>query len=120
MFIQRILSLVLTCSVVFYTIAFGKVSAAAERQTPTLSAESAIVMCADNGAVLFEKNADRQMAIASITKIMTALIALEYVQVNDRAVSVVSVVGRSVVGEDLDVLVAVLLLLLPTLPTLLP
>lgn len=86
MFIQRILSLVLTCSVVFYTIAFGKVSAAAERQAPTLSAESAIVMCADNGAVLFEKNADRQMAIASITKIMTALIALEYVQVNDRAV----------------------------------
>ena len=42
-----------------------------------LSAHSAIVMCADTGDVIFEKNADERMLIASITKIMTALIAIE-------------------------------------------
>ncbi len=39
---------------------------------------SAIVMDAATGRVLFEKDADRKMYPASTTKIMTALLALEY------------------------------------------
>ena len=39
-----------------------------------LSAHSAIVMCADTGDVIFKKNADERMLIASITKIMTAIV----------------------------------------------
>lgn len=42
-----------------------------------LSAHSAIVMCADTGDVIFEKNADERMLIASITKIMTAIVVIE-------------------------------------------
>lgn len=45
---------------------------------PEVSAESSIVIHADTGRVLYEKNADRQMLIASTTKIMTALVALEH------------------------------------------
>lgn len=41
------------------------------------SATAAILLDADSGAVLYEKNADRQMRIASTTKILTALVALE-------------------------------------------
>ena len=41
------------------------------------SATAAILMDADTGEVLYEKNADRQMLIASTTKILTALVALE-------------------------------------------
>lgn len=41
-----------------------------------LSAQSAIVIDADTGAVLFEQNADEERAMASTTKIMTALVAL--------------------------------------------
>ncbi len=44
---------------------------------PTVDAECAILMDADTGAVLYSKNPDRQMYPASITKIMTALLALE-------------------------------------------
>jgi len=40
-------------------------------------AVSAILMDVDTGRVLYEKNADRQMLIASTTKIMTALVAIE-------------------------------------------
>ena len=42
-----------------------------------ISAHSAIVLCADTGDVLYEKNADERMLIASITKIMTAIVVLE-------------------------------------------
>lgn len=42
-----------------------------------ISAECAIVINADTGGVLYEKNAYRQRAMASTTKIMTALITLE-------------------------------------------
>ncbi|MBO4854549.1 MAG: D-alanyl-D-alanine carboxypeptidase [Oscillospiraceae bacterium] len=48
-----------------------------------LSAVSAILMDADTGEVLYEKNADRQMLIASTTKIMTALVALEDCHLQD-------------------------------------
>ena len=41
------------------------------------SATAAILLDADTGEVLYEKNADRQMLIASTTKILTALVALE-------------------------------------------
>ncbi len=41
------------------------------------SAVAAILMDADTGEVLYEKNAHRQMLIASTTKILTALVALE-------------------------------------------
>lgn len=43
-----------------------------------VSAASAILMDADTGEVLYEKNAERRMLIASTTKIMTALITIEY------------------------------------------
>jgi D-alanyl-D-alanine carboxypeptidase len=39
--------------------------------------ESAVLMDADSGQILFEKNMHEQLAPASITKIMTALLAIE-------------------------------------------
>lgn len=43
-----------------------------------ISAEAAVVMEAQTGRILYEKNGDRRMLIASTTKIMTALVALEH------------------------------------------
>ena len=43
-----------------------------------ISAKSAILVDADSGRVLFEKNADERSLIASTTKIMTALVVLEH------------------------------------------
>ena len=42
-----------------------------------VSAQSAVLMCANNGKVLFNKNGTKQLSMASTTKIMTSLIALE-------------------------------------------
>jgi len=42
-----------------------------------VSAQSAVLMCANTGKVLFSRNADKQLSMASTTKIMTSLLALE-------------------------------------------
>ena len=49
-----------------------------------VSAKSAILMDAQTGRVLYEKNADHRSLIASTTKIMTALIVCEQCNVLDR------------------------------------
>ena len=54
-----------------------------------LYAQSAILIDYETGQVLFEKNPDREMAMASTTKIMTCMLALEYF------------------GDDLDVYVTI-------------
>ncbi len=48
-----------------------------------VSAKAAILMHADSGRVLYEKNADEHMLIASTTKIMTAIVVLEHCDLDD-------------------------------------
>lgn len=52
--------------------------------TSAVSAQSAILVDAQTGRVLYEKNADQQRLIASTTKIMTALVICEQCNVLDR------------------------------------
>lgn len=42
-----------------------------------VSARSAVLMCANNGEVLYSKNSGERMPMASTTKIMTSLLAIE-------------------------------------------
>lgn len=43
-----------------------------------ISAKSAVVICADTGEVVYSKNMNECLSMASTTKIMTAILALEY------------------------------------------
>ena len=56
--------------------------------TPGVSASCAILVDAESGRVLMEKNAHEERAIASITKLMTALVAVESTSDLDRAVTI--------------------------------
>lgn len=47
-------------------------------EEPSIGATSAIVMDAETGKILFAKNADEDLAMASITKMMTALVTLRF------------------------------------------
>ena len=55
----------------------GLPAAGAAERAPGVSAASAILMDADSGRVLYEKDSHTRRPIASITKLMTALVALE-------------------------------------------
>ena len=55
---------------------------------PSVSAKSAVVMFADDGRLLYEKNSHERLPIASTTKIMTALLTLEAAARNDKTVQI--------------------------------
>lgn len=58
----------------------GALCPVARAAGPEVSAQSAVVLTADTGTVLFEKDGHTPRPVASTTKIMTALLALEAVQ----------------------------------------
>jgi serine-type D-Ala-D-Ala carboxypeptidase (penicillin-binding protein 5/6) len=55
----------------------------AEPAKPTVSAEASILIDMKTGTVLFEKNADKIMEPASITKVMTGLLTIEKLKLDD-------------------------------------
>lgn len=71
------------------------------------SASSAILYCADSGEIIYENNIYEKRAIASITKIMTAVIALEYASASDMEIkftSDMSAIGSSMYLKDGEIL----------------
>lgn len=74
----------------------SKVSA----QPPAVDAMSAIVMDMESGRVLYQKNASSQKAIASTTKVMTALLAIEKGNLGDSII--ISKRAAGVGGSTVD------------------
>ena len=58
-------------------------AAAVEVVFPEISAQSAVVFDTDSERVLYEKNGDKRMRIASTTKILTAIVILENCNLDD-------------------------------------
>jgi D-alanyl-D-alanine carboxypeptidase/D-alanyl-D-alanine carboxypeptidase (penicillin-binding protein 5/6) len=70
---KKIVSFVVAVAMIFTDV----VHACAEEDFLNLSAKSAVLMSGLTGNVLYGKNADERRAIASITKVMTALLTIE-------------------------------------------
>ncbi|MBQ9461521.1 MAG: D-alanyl-D-alanine carboxypeptidase [Clostridia bacterium] len=85
MFFRKSIPVVLTVALLMWMISFGG-TVKTRNEELSLSAESAVLICADSGQMLYEKAPDRKMAIASITKIMTAVIALEHADTDDKEI----------------------------------
>ena len=66
----------------------GCSTASASNNDIDVSAQSAILMCAGNSNVIYAKNENEERPMASTTKIMTALLALEAMELNNREVTV--------------------------------
>lgn len=70
-----------------------------------ISAKSAVVICAETGEVVYSKNMNQCLSMASTTKIMTAILALEY-GVDDEYLTVtedmIAVEGTSMGLKDGD------------------
>ena len=72
---------------------------AAASDHPTIRAESAIVVDAMTGQVLFDKNASMQLPPASLTKLFTAFAALEVADLNQQmTVAPADLVGEASMG----------------------
>lgn len=112
------LLLVITCSVSTFADDFSEdepfkeifsteVSGKIEIKPPRIEAGAAIVMDQKSGRVLYEKNAYSRMSIASTTKIMTAIVAIEKgkledkVKVSKRAANIRGSTIKLKAGEEL-------------------
>ena len=101
-FIYKFLTGILACSMLIFPITVSAAEAQIEAETqaaynktiesnawenwptgPAVYAESAIVMEADTGMILYAKDMKQKNYPASITKIMTALISLEQCELNE-------------------------------------
>lgn len=65
------------------TLSVGEVSYAQEAEDISLYATAAVLLDADSGRVLYEKNGTDVMAMASTTKIMTCIVTLENGNLDD-------------------------------------
>lgn len=74
---------------------------------PVINARSALVMDYETGTILFEKNAYRKRPMASTTKIMTAIIAIENTELDDDVLisGKAANMGGSVMGLKKDAIV---------------
>lgn len=85
---NRITALLLICCITFFTglpgMKMQMQEVRAETEEPqNLYAQSAVLMDADSGRILFSKNGQQEKAMASTTKIMTCILALEYGRLDD-------------------------------------
>lgn len=98
-------SLIVTCLIISLVFLSPGITA----ETLHVSANNAILMEQSTGAVLYEKDAHDTREIASITKIMTALIALESNQLKEKAKTsrrAINVEGSSIYleqGEEMTI-----------------
>ena len=77
---------------------------AVETASPNLTAKSAIAYDVDSGTILYSKNLDEKLPIASLTKLMTALIVVEHGNLNADVVVDKSATG--VIGSTMGLLSA--------------
>lgn len=81
---QRILAMILFVSILFQTCVC--VEAAEPPKETELYAKAAVLMDADSGRILYEKDGYEALANASTTKILTCIIALENCDLDSQAI----------------------------------
>lgn len=75
-------------ALLLYLLPLNALAQPLEEGTPmTLTAPSALLMEAETGAVIFEKNADERRPAASVTKLMTLLLLFERLDAGEIALS---------------------------------
>lgn len=93
---KRILSIILSITLLPFTILYNSEGDA--KASPTLNSSAAIVISVDSGQILYEYNAHERLYPASITKILTALVALEHGDLN----STITMSEEAVYGISYD------------------
>ena len=79
---KKCIGIMLTVILLFSCIFAAVPSYAAVTDLPELTGQSAILINADTGEVLYDKYKDFQTYPASTTKVMTALLALEHLDLD--------------------------------------
>lgn len=96
---KKILSLTVTAILLFSTF-FSFVTFANAELEGSLQSEAYIVTDAATGQILYAKNHEKQETLSGMTKIMTAAVALEKLDLNSTVTVTASAVGNDAVPRD--------------------
>lgn len=115
--LSRLFALVLAFLMLFNTVALAETVL-----EPTVSAKNAVLYNPDEDTVLYSKNMDAKMYPASMTKILTAMIVLEYFEPTDlitvgteiNEVSLDSSKAGHILGETLSIETVIRGLIIPS------
>lgn len=80
---KKITAILLFIIIAFTNIVYAEESSNQNQQSLNIGAQGAVLMDFKTGRVLWEKNSNNPLAMASTTKIMTAIIAIENGNLND-------------------------------------
>jgi serine-type D-Ala-D-Ala carboxypeptidase (penicillin-binding protein 5/6) len=85
------------------SVALAWSAAAGAASPPTAAARAVLVADGRSGEILYERNADRRLPMASITKLMTAVVTLEHASPDDMVVvrGPAPTIGESTIGLQL-------------------
>ncbi|MCP1185409.1 D-alanyl-D-alanine carboxypeptidase family protein [Paenibacillus sp. 1781tsa1] len=83
---MRKITKVLACMLipVFLLSSLGVTQAQATIQGPSTHAQSAALIDVTSGRILYSKDGDKELRIASLTKIMTAIVAIEHSKLDEK------------------------------------
>lgn len=84
---KRVFSLILTAALLLCSIFIIPAGSSYNSSLQT-SADIVYLISLDNGAIIFDKNADKQTAPASLTKIVTAILVIENCQDLDTVITI--------------------------------
>ncbi len=83
---------IIICFVVFYVLCFNLnlsvFATSSNKMSVSVSANAAALYCVNTGEFLFTKNAETTLPMASTTKVMTSLLALENASTNNKTVTI--------------------------------
>ncbi len=100
---KKIISFVLLTFLIFFFCDKKYVRSEQVLNEPNTSASSAILISANDNRILFSKNERERRSMASTTKIMTALLALEQADSNDKEIKITDEMVR-VEGSSMGLL----------------
>jgi D-alanyl-D-alanine carboxypeptidase (penicillin-binding protein 5/6) len=95
--VKSLLAIVLFISLSLSSVAFADTSDTSSVTLPNITSPSAILVEASTGKVLYSKNPDAKMYPASMTKLMTSLVLLDYFKPDD-----IITVGSEINDVSLD------------------
>lgn len=103
-FVKVLSTILLLFTIFLLSIQIVYADGSQELKPPAINAQAAVVVEESSGRVLYEKNATQKRSIASTTKIMTAIVALENADIDEEIVisKRAAGIGGSVIGLQTD------------------
>lgn len=98
---RKLISLILTCSILMGIMCIPLQAEAAYTPTFEVTSQSVYLVNTDTGKVIYEKNKDQELYPASLVKMMTAIVTIEYCEQQGLDLSSTMVTAPSYVFDDL-------------------